>query len=170
MDDPTKNQQVSSSAPVSSSPPAVDDTVQEGQVIEQPISPPITHPIPTPESVGGMNKEMGPMGSVEAPLSEVLQPSEQAPVLEQEVEKAGVEVSKNPDVPDLTMHDRNAGISHAPVIAPIPTEPSGVVDIQITKEQALEQVKANKNPKNSKSWLVIEFLKMAQRKLMGGHD
>lgn len=119
---------------------------------------------PTP--VGGMNKEAGPVA--EMPVAEVLQPSEQAPRLEQEVVEAGVEVSKNHEVPDLTLHDKNAGISHAPVIAPIPTGPTGLVDIDMTEAQAREEVKMNQNPKMAKSWLVLEKLKMVQKKLFGG--
>lgn len=132
------------------------------QVPTPPVSPP-----PAPVApVGGMNKEAGPVA--EMPVAEVLQPSEKAPELSPEVVEAGVEVSKNHEVPDLTMHDKNAGLSHAPVIAPVPTGPTGLVDITLTQEQALAQVKENKSPKESKSWLAIEVLKMVQRKLLGG--
>jgi len=124
-------------------------------------------PPPAPVApVGGMQKEFGPV--VEQPLAEVLQPSEQAPRLEQEVVEAGVEVSKNHEVPDLTLHDKNAGISHAPVIAPIPTGPTGLVDIDMTEAQARQEVKVNNNPKESRSWVVLERLKMVQRKFFGG--
>lgn len=120
-----------------------------------------------PVPVGGLNKEAGPVA--EAPVAEVLQSSEKAPEISPEVVEAGVEVSKNPEVPDLTVHDKHAGLSHAPVIAPIPTQPSGIVSLDVTKEQALAEVKANRNPRNAKSWLVIEVLKAAQRKLLGGN-
>lgn len=130
------------------------------------VVPPIPPPAPS-MPVGSMHKEAGPT-VVEQPVVEVLQPSEKVPVLSPEVVEAGVEVSKNHEVPDLTLHDKNAGISHAPVIAPIPTGPTGLVDIDTTQEQALAQVKESKSPKESKSWLAIEVLKMVQRKLLGG--
>jgi hypothetical protein len=119
--------------------------------------------------VGSIHKEAGPM-VVEQPVHEVLQPSEQAPTLEQEVIEAGVEIPKNPEVPDLTLHDKNAGVTHAPVIAPVPTQPSGMISIDIPKEQAIAEVKANKNPKKGKSWIALEVLKMIQKKLLGGEE
>lgn len=142
----------------------MDDTQQDPQNQPQ-QTPPQLPPAPV-APVGGMNKEFGPVA--EQPLAEVLQPTEKAPELSPEVVEAGVEVPKNPEVPDLTMHDKNAGISHAPAIAPVPTAPTGLVEIDVTQEQALADVKVNKDPKKSKSWLVLEILKMAQRKLSGG--
>lgn len=135
----------------------MDDTTQDPQMQQQ---------NPPPAPVGGLNKEAGPVA--EMPVAESLQPSEKVPELSPEVEQAGVEVSRNHEVPDLTMHDKNAGLSHAPSIAPIPTGPTGLVDIDITEAQAREEVKTNSNPKESRSWVVLERLKMVQRKLFGG--
>lgn len=116
-------------------------------------------PTPPPAPVGSMHKEAGPTMSVETPVSEILTPTEVAPELSPEVEQAGVELSKNTELPDLTMHDRNAGVSHAPVIAPIPTQPSGMIELPIPEEQALETAKKEKNPKKSLSWYVRTILR-----------
>lgn len=148
--------------------PNLNPQIPTGSIASTGSTPPTVSTAPTP--VGGIHKEVGPMGGTEAPVAEVLQQSESVPNLEQEVVEAGVEVSKNHELPDLTMHDRNAGLSEAPVIAPVPTQPSGVVAIDTTEEQARDEVKANKNPKKSKSWLVIEIFKMVQRKLLGGQE
>ncbi len=131
---------------------------------------PAVDPIDPPTiSTGSMHKEAGPT-VVEQPFAEVLQSTEQAPILEAEVAEVGVEVSKNPEIPDLTLHDKNAGISHAPVIAPVPTTPTDGVQLPMTETQALETLKKGKNVKSGKSWIAIEVLKMIHRKLLGGGE
>jgi hypothetical protein len=146
---------------------------EPASVVAQPAVDPVSllpAPPPIPAApVGSMHKEAGPT-IVEQPIQEVLQPTEQAPKLEAEVIEAGVEIPKNPEVPDLTLHDKSVGVSHAPVIAPVPTQPTGMISIDITKEQAIADVKANKNAKSGKSWIALEVLKMIQKKLLGGGE
>ena len=141
--------------------PASTPVVQQPQAVQQPMMP-----------MGSMHKEAGPSKIIEAPVSEVLSPSETAPELSAEVEQAGVEVSKNVEVPDLTMHDKKAGLEHAPVIAPVPTQPSGTVQLPLTQEKATETLKKQKNTKNSVTWLaesVLRQIKIMHGKITGGH-
>lgn len=166
MDDQTQDPQI-----VPQSMP--DDSRQDTPVVQQ------QHPLPqraVPVApVGGMNKEAGPVVHVEQPLSEVLTPSEAEPVLSPELVEAGVEVSPNPHVPDLTMHDKNAGLSHAPVIAPVPTHHSGSVQLPIPGEEAIVRSKIEKDSKKSISWylrvVVREYLmgKEKEKGEKGGH-
>lgn len=117
-----------------------------------------------------MHKEAGPSKTVEAPVAEVLAPSEIAPEIPKEVAEVGVEVSKDTEAPpDLTMHDAKM-IEHAPVIAPVPTQPSGVVQLPITEEKATETLK-HKDTSKGITWLaesVIRQLKMMHEKVKGG--
>lgn len=135
--------------------------VQQPQQVQPPFMP-----------IGSMHKEAGPSKIIEVPVSEIISPSESAPEISPEVEQAGVEVSKNVDVPDLTMHDKKAGLEHAPVIAPVPTQPSGAVQLPLTPEQATETLKKQKNTKNSVTWLaesVLRQIKIMHGKITGGH-
>lgn len=143
------------------------DTPIVGEIVEQPaVTPLIQSPPSAPQHpIGGMNKEFGPVSNatVEMPMSEVLQPTEQAPVLEKEVAEAGVEVSKNPEVVDLTMHDqKHTGLSHAAATIPVPTGPTDAIKIPITEEKAQEIVKKEKKPKNAITWIAVMVLRQLQ--------
>jgi hypothetical protein len=163
MDDATQDPNI----PVQNT-QVVDDTTQGvNPVVQQPPQQP-QQPI---EPVGGMHKEAGPTMVVEQPVAEVLTPSESEPVLHPEVVEAGVEVSKNLEAPpDLTMHDKGM-IEHAPVIAPVPTQPSGTLQYLIPEEKAVETLK-HKNTSKSITWLaesVIRQIKIMHGKISGGH-
>lgn len=125
-----------------------------------------------PAAVGSLHKEAGPSLTLEQSVVEVLQPSEVEPVLHPEVAEAGVEVSKDAELPDLTAHDKNAGLSHAPVITPIPDKSSVDVVLPMSETDAIETLKKNNNPKNSIAWYLVsvlrQFKKMHQR-LSGGN-
>lgn len=152
MDDPTQNPHLSHQNTQSADDPQVGSAVA----------------VPSP--VGSLHKEAGPARSMEAPVAEVLTPSEKAPELPKEVEDAGVEVSKNHEVPDLTMHDKNF-IDHAPSIAPVPTQPSGMVQLPLTEEKATETLK-HKDSSKGITWLaesVLRQLKIMHEKMKGGH-
>lgn len=144
--------------------PQPDDTQQ--QVVSAVPQAPSATPVAPAEPVGGMNKEAGPVMHIEQPVSEVLTPSEAEPVLSPELVEAGVEVPPNPHVPDLTVHDKNAGLSHAPVIAPVPTQPSGAVVLPIPGEEAIVRAKTETDTKKSLSW----YLRVIVREYLMGKE
>lgn len=118
------------------------------QVSQQP-QPPV--PVPQPpqqNAVGSVAKEAGPI----APVQEHLQASgaEVQPVLHPEVQKAGVEVSKNVEVPRLDLYDQKAGLQHSGATAPIPTQSNGIVQLYNNlKSQGADKGSIT----NSNSWL-----------------
>ncbi len=109
---------------------------------------------PQPSSpVGTMRKEEAPIGN----LSE-LTPA--GPEVRHDIEGLeGLGVKENNDRPVLTEDRRQVGIDHA--IPPPPTAPTGLVQIPLTKEEALAEVKGRK-PTDS-GWglgtLILKVLK-----------
>jgi len=120
----------------------------QNQVQNQQSQQPVPVPQPSQQAVGSVAKEAGPV----APVQEHIQASghEAEPVLHPEVQKAGVEVSKNSEVPQLDLHDQKAGLQHSGPTAPAPTQSSGIVKL-VTD---LKQQGADKGSvSNSNSWL-----------------
>lgn len=142
-------------------------------VVQQPTGQPIdkTTPIPpvsqaVPVSpVGQMHKEQE---LVQTPVPEALvEPSETEPALHPEVEGAGVE--KVSHVPDLTLEDKKAGLQLAKESTQVSTQPSGVVQLPMTEEETLKQLRFHRKVADSVSWWLISILrqfKMMHRKLI----
>lgn len=123
-------------------------SVPSESVVQQPA------PVAPMGAVSGPNKETSPLTRSSEPL---IRPSEEEPQLSSEVKEAGVEVSPNPEVPNLTYEDKKAGLSHAKESTPVATEPSGLVQAPfptpMTLVQAEEVIKKDKNTNDSKLWL-----------------
>ncbi|MBI2033166.1 MAG: hypothetical protein HYT10_01745 [Candidatus Levybacteria bacterium] len=139
--------------------------------VEQQTSATVSQPTSS-SPVGGFNKEQAPI-VYPFETGEVITASEKEPVLHPEIQEAGVEVSRNPEIPDLTIHDKNAGIKHSGDILPVNTAPTGAVQLPMTEEEANSVLKKGKNPKKSLTWLaiaVIRQMKIMHRKLLGGQN
>lgn len=116
-----------------------------------------------PVTTSGVHKEQAPTASVHvipettATPSQELTHSEPEPILHPEVEQAGVTVVKQ--VPDLKLEDQKAGLSHAPAIAPIPTQPINTVQYPMTYVQA-EQIIKTHPVKDSIRWIAVMVEKL----------
>ena len=66
--------------------------------------------------------------------------TEQEPTLQPELEKAGVEVSRNPENPKLTLEDIKAGFEVAKESTPVPSPSSQIM----TQQQAAAVIKKGK--------------------------
>ncbi len=117
--------------------------------------------VPVIAPVGTTHKEQEPIVSV-AP-TEIMQPTEQEAQLSPEVKEAGVETVA--EVPDLTLSDKNAGLTLAKESVVHPTIPSGVV--MLSDEEVISAVKQKKSG-NSIFYLALLILKSAHKKLIGG--
>lgn len=109
--------------------------------------------------MGSFAKEQAPVTTAPLPETGSIEPSEKAPQLPKEVAEAGVEIVKPHDVPQLTLEDKKAGLTPAPVIALVPTQPTDNIVLPMTGEQATQVVKTNKKPNNSIVWLAISVLR-----------
>lgn len=135
----------------------------QDQPSQQPVAPPVSAP------VSGPQKEAQPIQTVEAPVSEVLQPSEPMPVLSPEVKEAGVEVQK--EHPELTLHDQKAGVQLAGDATPVSTQPSQVQFV-MPKEEAQTLAKAHTSIWESLVWkiaLILKQYKKSEVKKLGGY-
>lgn len=127
-------------------------------VQDQPSQQPVAPLVSTP--VSGPQKEAQPIQTGEAPVAEVLKPSETMPVLSSEVKDAGVEVQK--EHPELTLHDQKAGVQLAGDATPIPTQPSQVQFV-MPKEQAQELAKTHTSIWESIVWKIALILKQYKK-------
>ena len=136
----------------------MDDQKQPVVPVPVPVSTP-AEPVIAP--VGSTHKEQEPIVSV-AP-TEIMQPTEKEAQLSPEVKEAGVETVA--EVPDLTLSDKNAGLTLAKESVVHPTIPSGVV--MLSDEEVISAVKQKKSG-NSIFYLALLILKSAHKKLIGG--
>ena len=98
-------------------------------------------------------KEHGPVANT----SEFIKPSEQEPQITKDLAESGVEVvSSKP--PQDNIHVRATGD-----VAPVQTSPTGVVVLPMTKQQATQAVKKNKNVRKSILWLATVILRQFKR-------
>ena len=100
------------------------------KVLDQnPVSAPVSNNVVQP--TGSMLKEQAPM---EQNLSEFVRPAgpEAVPSLPQEVSESGVEVNR--DHPDLTFEHKQIGLEHSGATAPVPSVPTGLVQISQEKD------------------------------------
>lgn len=108
--------------------------------------------------VGQPNKEFGPVAT-----SDVLKPTETAPVISPEVAEHGVEVVKSTETVPLTLEDQKHGVTHAKETMPVHTEPKGMVTLPLTQQQAVATLKTTKSVKESIAWLAVLVLKQLKR-------
>lgn len=146
----------------------MDDPIVSGQNQAQPMQQPVpvAQSVSTPAEpviapVGTAHREQEPI--VSASSAEIMQPTEVEPRLSPEVKEAGVETVA--EVPDLTLSDKNAGLTLAKESVVHPTIPSGVV--MLSDEEVMEAVKQKKSG-NSIFYLALLILKSAHKKLIGG--
>lgn len=127
-------------------------------VIQQPIGSDLI-------GVGGVNKEMGPVARVEAPVAEYLAPSESEPTLDNEVAEAGVEKVPSVEQPKLTIEDKRAGLDHAKAAVPVAQAPTGAVILPNAPMTEAEAVMVEKTTKfdDSKHWLAALVLEQFKR-------
>lgn len=103
--------------------------------------------------------------SVTEPQTNILEAAgpEVRPVVNPEAQQAGVEVvSENPS---LTQQHITAGIDHSPVVQPVITQPTGIVQLP-SKEEVVKELK--EEPKgNSKYGMLLLILKALGRIAVG---
>lgn len=113
----------------------------------------------TPQPVGSVAKELGPIGSsVEVKPEVYIQPSgaETQPEVAVELKEYGVEAVTNQEKPQLTEHHKNIGLRPAKESVPAPTQvtSSSHVQLPMTEEEALKKIKST-STKDSKHWLAV---------------
>ena len=120
---------------------------------------------PVPPSAGTVHKEQGPVVSI-SQTSEFIKPSESEPQISQELKEIGVESVSH--IPTLTEEHRQAGIYHAKESVPVPTEPTGSVQLPMSQAQAQSVLKLHKKVSDSIVWLaalILKQFKMVNSKL-----
>jgi hypothetical protein len=142
----------------------MDDTAQKQNQTNDKVQSQ-TQPQPQPQvtPVGTVNKE------VEAgTASDYVMPSEPEIVKEKEVKEVGVKEVL--EAPRLTKEQERVGIKPSAETTPVPSQPSGNVQLPMTQAQAKQVAQKNKNIRSSIVWLAILMLKhfkKVHRKLMG---
>lgn len=138
----------------------MDPTAQNDQQnpVAQPVQPAPPAPAPTTGSTGYVKKESEPVPVT----NEIIQPVEQAPVIEKELAEIGVE--KVQSEPNLTLADQKAGFTLAKESTPYPTAPTGIVKLPLTDEEMKQAKKLS--PKFSVRWLeeMLEKIKLKMKK------
>lgn len=132
------------------------------QPTPQPIAVPASTVPPGPSVPIAGHKEAEPV-RVTADVSEIVIPSEQAPELHPEVEAAGVEVSPNHEVPQLTLADKKAGLDYAKEATPVVVQPTGMVQLPMTEEQAKQTINVHKKFSDAMLWFAMTILKQYKR-------
>ena len=108
---------------------------------------------PQVQSVGFPNKE-------QEPLWPVIEKSEVELKIDKELVDIGVEAKS--DTIHLTPEHTQAGLGHAGASIPVPTSPSGIVNMQQTPEELKKNIKRTK-PTDSLRGLLLEIWKNIQR-------
>lgn len=110
----------------------------------------------------------------QAPLvgqnQESYKPTEHEPVLHPEVEKAGVEISTNKEVPSLTLEDKKAGLELAKESTPVP--PPSISNV-MTQQQAASVIKKGKFSDSITALAILilkQFKEMTMDKKGGKHE
>ena len=143
--DPSINSQVQKTQSYSAS-QMPDQTNQQNQNAEQsqPVQDQKVAPVSLPQ------KEQAPIISNDL-ASELIKPSEEEPKIPQEVKEiVKVESDKIP----LTEEHKALGIKHAKESTLAQTQPSGMVKLPMTENEALKIIKTTKNS-DSKHWLAV---------------
>ena len=137
MDD--QNQQISDSQ---SNPQQATDDQNNGSTLVTPVSVP--------------QKEFE---AIPSPLNnqEVVKPTELEPKLNQEVKEAGVEVVS--EKPVLDHKHGEIGVIHSHESITVQTEPSGIVQLPMTAQQAQNIIKTHKGIADSIVWLAVLVLR-----------
>lgn len=132
----------------------MDPTAQNNNTVgdaQQPQPQPTT-PAPTTGSVGYVKKEAEPI-----PSQEVIQLTEQEPVIEKELAEIGVE--KVSSEPNLTLADQKAGLSLAKESNPHPTAPTGAVKLPMTEEEE-KKIRGSIGVRYSVRWFAEQVHKL----------
>lgn len=127
---------------------------------QKPISNPVSPVLAQPSQAPAIHKEqeIGPGQPVQQHEMAV-RPTEVQPVLRPEVKEAGVAVVNH--LPELTLEDKKAGLSLAKESVIVSTEPSGIVQLPMTRVQA--KAGAAVSAKESKKWWSVLNLKLLDR-------
>lgn len=145
-----------------------DDPINQGSSpVQNPPVPDVEKPsssqgakLPVGNMTAGVpTKEHEPLGAGGA--GEYLQPSDQEPVLHEEVAEVGVEVVS--EKPQITKEHHQIGIHHAKESTPVSTEPSGMVQLPMDPQQAIAVHQKNKNVNDSVVWLAALIIKHLKR-------
>ena len=119
---------------------------------------PVVSTAPT-NPVATAHKESEPISVVspEAPV-EYIKPSEVVePEIHQEVAEAGVEAVS--ETPHVTQQHQAIGITPAKESVPVQTQPTGVVQLPQTQQEAMHLLKKERDPKNSWPWLLTWLIR-----------
>lgn len=152
----------------------MDDTAQSGlSDAGQPDVPASHVPPAPPQPMSGIShgvKEAEPLASpqmsFEAP---VVKSSEAEPTLHPEVQEAGVEIVSHQ--PPLTPEHHAAGVTVSGDVVPVFTQPTGNVQLPMTEQEVVSEIKQLKNVKQSKLWWLMLLLKQFKKlhmKVMNG--
>lgn len=133
--------------------------VPSGQKEVGPVTYPGAESLPQPEVIEDVHS--GESNQQEA----LVQVSEQEPHLAPEVAEAGVEVQQTH--PQLTEVEQQVGVTYAAEATPVPTQPSGMVQLPMTQQEAEAVLKTKKSVRDSIRWLaalIIKQLKVSENK------
>jgi len=113
-------------------------------VAAQPVQPPA--PVVPAVPVGSVNKEVGPVAS---PVSEVVQPSEVEPQIDEDLKELGVEAKKE----EAEIADEQKGtVESAKQFAPVSSS-SAKVTMLMSEEEITQKLKAIGQDDDSEKWL-----------------
>ncbi len=149
---------------------------KDPQVVPEPVQPVVSPtvavaqsvPVAQVQPVSIPSKEHQPVITA-TEMTEIMQPAEQEPVISPEVKAAGVETVL--EHPSLTIEDHRTGMRASGASLLHPTQPSGVVKLPMTPEEAVDAVK-NEPVASSKKWLgmlIVKHLVTLHKKITGGH-
>lgn len=139
----------------------MDDTAQNSQVQPQGIP---------PQPVGSVQKEAGPISSVEE--ASYVEPAGAERMLEisSELSEQGVEKSANQETPQLTEEHKRIGIQHAKESTPVITTPTGSVQVSMPQKEAEHIVKTDKKTNSGILWIatiILRHAKIVHQKMFG---
>lgn len=136
----------------------------QDNTIPVPSTPPVQQTdVPTPpagvQPVGG-SREQG--SSSQSINSEVVMPTEVEPVISPEVKEAGVEAVPNKYQIQIKPELKNVGVTAVKTAVPVPTAPSGSIQLPMTEEEARKNIKTHP-VFDSARWLSTQILEQLKK-------
>lgn len=104
-----------------------------------------------PFHLAGVHLDTSEVSGV-AQTEEFIIPSEQEPIIQEELAEHGVEAVADHEKPAITAEHRKVGIESAKESTPVLTQPTGAVQLPMTEEETLQTIKTT-GESDSKHWL-----------------
>jgi hypothetical protein len=143
---------------------AQDQGVQQPQQVVPPqpqpkADEPVAQVTPPVQHTGSMHKEFAPVAREQ--VADYVSPSENLPELHPEVAEAGVEVV--PHVKELTLEDKNLGMSLAKEATPVPQSASDAFHLAADYQGAKKAKSMYHRVSDSVTWLYLLWFKQKQK-------